>query len=72
MSSPPESTREKRLYEQISHHLNTIAEENFQKVIENLPPYQAHILTTVREQAKELERLLEQEKERDRTFERSR
>jgi hypothetical protein len=72
MNSPPESTREKRLHEQINHRLNTLAEENFQKVIENLPPYQAHILTTIREQAKELERLLEQEKERYRTFERSR
>jgi CRISPR/Cas system-associated exonuclease Cas4 (RecB family) len=70
MNTPPESTHEKRLHEQISHRLNTLAEENFQKVIENLPPYQAHILTTIREQAKKRERLIE--KERDRSIDRSR
>jgi hypothetical protein len=72
MNSPPEAIRDKLLYDQINRRLNTLAEEHFQKVIANVSPYEAHILTTIRKQAKERERLIELAKERDRTIERSR
>ena len=70
--NPPESTREQLLRERIEHQLNTITDNTFQKVIDNLPPYQAHILTNIREQAKEREHIKKQEKERDREISRSR
>ena len=69
---PPEPIREKLLREQIEHRLNTIGDYEFQKVIDNLNPYQAHILTAIREQAKKHERLIEQEKEHSRTIDRGR
>jgi hypothetical protein len=69
---PPESVREKILRERIEHQLNTITDNTFQKVIDTLPPYQAHILINIREQAKERERLKEIEKERNRSIDRSR
>jgi hypothetical protein len=72
MHQPPESTLDRLLQEQINRRLNIIPDEKFQKVIENLPPYQARILTTIREQAKERQRLIEAEKDRSRTFDRSR
>jgi hypothetical protein len=72
MHKPPESVREKLLREQIDRRLNVITDYSFEKVINNLPPYQAHILTTIRKQVKERERTIEAAKEHDRTFERSR
>jgi hypothetical protein len=72
LNRPPESVRDRLLHERIDRRLNIIPEESFQKVIEKLPPYQAHILTNIREQAKERERLKEIEKERHHTYERSR
>jgi hypothetical protein len=61
--NPPETTRDQQLRERIEHQLNTITDNNFQKAIDNLPPYQAHILSTIREQAKEREELLKFERE---------
>jgi hypothetical protein len=68
----PESTRDKLLQERIERQLNVITEQNFQKVIDTLPPYQAHILSTLREQTKERDRLIDAKRERNHTFERSR
>jgi len=61
--NPSESTREQLLRERIEHQLNTITDNNFQKVLDTLSPYQAHILTTIREQTKEREELLRFERE---------
>jgi hypothetical protein len=72
MNKTPDTIHDKLLYEQIDRRLNTLAQEHFQKVIENLPPYQAHILTTIREQAQKRKLLIEQKKERNRTIERGR
>ncbi|MDR0373266.1 MAG: hypothetical protein LBI79_06900 [Nitrososphaerota archaeon] len=60
------------LQEQIDRRLNIIPDESFRKVIDNLPPYQAHILSTIREQVKEHDRLIEVTKEHVQTIERSR
>ena len=71
---PPEPIRERQIREHAEHQLNTITDNNFQKVTENLPPYQTHILN-IREQTKERERLKEierAEKEHAHTFERGR
>jgi hypothetical protein len=73
----PEEYRDRQtLWNRIDRRLNIIPEESFQKVIENLPEHQAQILTTIREQAKERQRLIEAKKERecerDRKIERSR
>jgi hypothetical protein len=72
MHNPPESVRDRLLHEQIDRRLNNITDYSFEKVINNLPPYQAHILTTIREQAKERDRLIDAKREPDRTIERSR
>jgi hypothetical protein len=72
MRKPPEAVRDRLLYEQVERRLDVIGDHDFQKVIEKLTPYQAHILTTMREQAKERERLADIEKERTHTIERSR
>ncbi|MDR0374052.1 MAG: MobA/MobL family protein [Nitrososphaerota archaeon] len=69
---PPASLRDRLLHEQIDRRLNTITDYSFEKVINNLPPYQAHILTSIREQAKEHQRQIERERERNRTIDRSR
>jgi hypothetical protein len=72
MYNPPESVRDRLLYDQIDRWLNVIEDYGFQKVIEKLPPYQARILTNIREQAKEREHQIEQEKDHTYTIERSR
>ncbi|MDR0471500.1 MAG: MobA/MobL family protein [Nitrososphaerota archaeon] len=72
MRKPPESAREQQIQQRIEHQLNVIGDTSFQKVIDNLPPYEAQILTNIREQAKEHKRQIELSKERDRTIERSR
>jgi hypothetical protein len=57
MNKPPESIHEKLKYQAIHHRLNTIGEEDFQKVIKNLPKNQAKPLIEKRQrtesQAKE-------------------
>ncbi|MDR0470364.1 MAG: MobA/MobL family protein [Nitrososphaerota archaeon] len=60
---PPKSVRDKILRERIEHQLNIISDASFQRVIEKLPTYQAHILSDIREQAKEHEQLLKFERE---------
>lgn len=72
MRNPPQSVREQQLQEHIERQLNVVGDTSFQKVIDNLPSYEAHILTNIREQHKERQRLIELSKERDRTYERSR
>jgi hypothetical protein len=44
MNQPPLSVRDKLLYEQIDRQLNTITDEDFQRVIENLPENDAKLL----------------------------
>jgi hypothetical protein len=44
MNTPPLSVRDKLLYEQIDRRLNTITDEDFQRVIENLPENDAKLL----------------------------
>ena len=68
---PPEPIRERQIRERAERLLNTITDNNFQKDTENLPPYQAHILTNIRKQAKEHKRQIELERERIREIERS-
>jgi hypothetical protein len=63
MRQPPESLRDRLLYEQIERQLNAISDYHFEKAIEKLPQEQAHILTALREQAKEREELLKFERE---------
>jgi hypothetical protein len=63
MRQPPKSIREQQIQERIERELNVIGDTSFQKVIDNLPPYEAHILTNIREQAKEREELLRFERE---------
>jgi hypothetical protein len=67
LNHPSQSTRDRLLSERIDRRLNIIAEENFQKVIENLPDYQAQTLIEQcnRTQEKELEKSREQTKNRD-------
>ena len=75
MHQPPKSVREQQLQERIERQLNVIGDTSFQKVIDNLPPYEARILTNIRQQAKERERIKEMERaeqERDHSFERGR
>ncbi|MDR0797857.1 MAG: MobA/MobL family protein [Nitrososphaerota archaeon] len=64
MNKSPESVRDRLLRERIVCRLNTVSDENFQKVIEKLPEKQAKILIITREQAKERKLLVEAEKER--------
>jgi myosin heavy subunit len=63
MHKPRPSVRERQIQERIERQLDVISDASFQKVIDNLPPYQAHILTNIREQAKERQQLLKFEKE---------
>ena len=73
MHKSPESVRDRLRQDEIDHRLNTITEENFQKIITKLPEHQAEILKA-RAQAKERERLIElarAEKDHTRTIERS-
>jgi hypothetical protein len=72
MRQPRQSVREQQIRERIEHQLSTVSDTSFQKVIDTLPPYEAHILTNIREQAKERQRQIELSKERDRTIERIR
>jgi hypothetical protein len=64
LSNPPENVRDRLLYERVNHRLNTIADENLQKVLENLPPEQAKFLTDKLEKSKvrELEKAIEQDR----------
>ncbi|MDR1993486.1 MAG: hypothetical protein LBQ98_08375 [Nitrososphaerota archaeon] len=48
MNQPPETIRDRLLHEQIDRRLNVIADEKFQRIIDKLSPYEAHILTTIR------------------------
>ncbi|MCL1977750.1 MAG: MobA/MobL family protein [Candidatus Bathyarchaeota archaeon] len=73
MRKPSQSPREQQIQESIERRLEVITDYGFEKAIEKLPPYQAHLLTTLREQAKEREKLLREEDERrHQTFTRSR
>jgi len=63
MRQSPQSVRDKMLHERIERQLNVISDAGFQKVIDNLPAYEAHVLTNIREQAKEQEQLLRFERE---------
>jgi len=63
MRQLPQSTREKMLQKRIDHQLNTISDASFQKIIENLPTYQAQTLSNIREKAKEHTQLLKFERE---------
>jgi myosin heavy subunit len=63
MRQPPQSVRDKMLHERIERQLNVISDAGFQKVMDNLPAYEAHVLTNIREQAKEQEQLLKFERE---------
>jgi hypothetical protein len=72
MREPPGAVLDRLQYEQVERRLNVIGDEDFQRVVDNLPPYEAQILKNIREQAKERELLIEAERNRDRTFERSR
>ncbi|MDR2700733.1 MAG: hypothetical protein LBC12_08110 [Nitrososphaerota archaeon] len=71
MRKPSESARERQLQEQIERRLNVLTDNNFQKVIDKLPSYEAHLLTNIREQVKEHERHVEHERELNRTIERN-
>jgi hypothetical protein len=51
MNKPPEKIHERLKYQEIHHRLNTIGEEDFQKVIDNLPKDQAKILIEERQRA---------------------
>jgi hypothetical protein len=75
MNKTPENVRDRLLQERVDRRLNIIPEQNFQKVIEKLPPEHAKILTDMRDQHKERERLKEMEhaeREQNRVIERSR
>jgi len=76
MNTPPESIREKSLQERAAHRLNTVTDEDFQRVIKNLPKSQAENLIKHVESKKlgEARRLLRDitEKERSRTDDRGR
>jgi hypothetical protein len=52
LSNPPKNVRDRQLYDRITHQLNTIAEEKFQKIIDNLPENQANPLIKEKERAK--------------------
>jgi DNA repair exonuclease SbcCD ATPase subunit len=66
----PETVRDRLTQEQIERQLNTIESEHFQAVINNLPPYQARILTEEHTRAEAIKR--EQEKARERENEKNR
>ncbi|MDR0493539.1 MAG: MobA/MobL family protein [Nitrososphaerota archaeon] len=72
MNKPPETVRERLQQEQIDRRLNIIPDEDFQKVIEKLPPEYAQPLIKTREQTKADEREQEKTREQSRTIERSR
>jgi len=63
MHQPPQSVREQQIRARVERRLETITDYSFEKAIENLPSYQAHLLTTMREQAKERKQLLKFERE---------
>ena len=70
MNTPPETVRDRILHERIDRRLNIIPDNDFQKVIENLPQHQAQTLIEQRNRAqekelKELEKLREQTKTHD-------
>jgi hypothetical protein len=67
LNKSPQTLRDRLLHEQIDRRLNIIPDENFQKVIENLPENQAQILIEQRNrtQEKELEKSREQAKTRE-------
>jgi len=71
LNKTPESVREKLRQNEITHRLNTITKETFQKIIENLPDPQAQPLTKLREE-KEAELLKQAKKDRAITIERDR
>jgi hypothetical protein len=63
MRQTPKSIREQQIQERIERELNVIGDTSFQKVIDHLPSYEAHILKNIREQAKERKELLRFEQE---------
>jgi len=56
LNKPPETVRDRLLYERIDRRLNSIPNESFQKVIKNLPENQAKTLIEQRTRAEEKER----------------
>jgi len=64
MKKPPQTLQERLQHEQANRRLNTITNENFQKVLETLPEPQAKILIEQRNRAEEKEytKLCEQTK----------
>ena len=73
LKKTPESVHDKLQQQQHETRLNTISDENFLKIINNLPQSQAHDLVKLRQQAKEQEKsvLLSKTMDKDRN-ERSR
>ena len=67
MTQTPETTRERLLHEKIECQLNTITDENFQKIIEKLPEHQAKILTNIRDTAKAKDQEMSKSVEQTRT-----
>jgi len=63
MRKTPESVREQQIIERIETRLEVVTDYSFEKVIETLPPYQARLITSIREQAKEQKELLRFERE---------
>ena len=72
INKPPENVREQQLQERVDRRLNIIPDENFQKVIEKLPPEHAQTLIKKREHDKEIKQAQEKTREQTQTHDLSR
>jgi len=67
-----QAARDRQIWEEIEHRLNTISDKDFQKAIKRLPYEEAQTLAEMREMLREQERLNELERERTQSIGRSR
>jgi hypothetical protein len=67
-----QAVRDRLIWEQIEHQLNTLSDKDFQKALLKLPYEEAQTLTEMRKLVRERERSIELEKTRNRTIGRSR